>query len=106
MVDESRVPVDDEALNLLESALDYHFGSERDENGDPIGVGEFSLYQLLDFWSGYDPSMEEEVVDNGEDGGARLVVYRGGPVLTSKDVMLALIAEVRRLRSLDSAALS
>jgi hypothetical protein len=88
------VPVDDEALNLLESALDYHFGSEKDENGDPIGVGEFSLYQLLDFWSGYDPALEE-----AEDGNPHMVTYRGGPLLTTKDVIQALINEVRRLRN-------
>ena len=92
------VPVDDASLNLLESALDYHFGSERDENGDPIGVGEFSLYQLLDFWSGYDPT-KEEVIDDGIERGYTIVEYKGGPVLTSKDVIQALIEEVRRLRN-------
>lgn len=87
------VPVDDEALNLLESALDYYFSGE-DENGDPVGVGEFSLYQLLDFWSGFDPSLLA-----ADDDNPRHEVYRGGPLLTSTDVMRALIAEIRRLRS-------
>lgn len=89
-MNEIEVPVDDNALNLLESALDYHFNGE-DENGDPIGVGEFSLYQLLEFWSGYDEALLEP-----EDFGGS--VYRGGPVLGTKDVIQALIAEIRRLR--------
>ena len=93
MVDELRVPVDDEALNLLESALDYHFG-DPDENGDPIGIGEFSLFQLLEFWSGYDPALEEP-----EDGNTRKTVYRGGPLLGTNDVIHALIDEIRRLRN-------
>lgn len=91
------VPVDAASLNLLESALDYHF-SGSDEDGNPIGVGEFSLYQLLDFWSGYDPS-KEEVIDDGGGHGYTTVVYRGGPVLSSKDVIQALIEEIRRLRN-------
>ncbi len=92
------VPVDDEALNLLETALDYHFTSERDENGDFIPSGEFSLYQLLDFWSGYDPTLLEEE-EGSEHGGLKVSTYRGGPLLTSKDVILALIEEIRRLRN-------
>lgn len=97
------VPVDEVSLKLLETALDYHFKGIDDE-GNPIGVGEFSLHRLLDLWSGYDSSLEE-VEDDGSESGLVMTVYRGGPVLTSKDVILALIAEVRRLRGLDKPAL-
>lgn len=91
--DDVTVPVDDNALNLLETALSYHFGVEKDENGDPIGVGEFSLYQLLDFWSGFDPRLlQKDEESSGE-------IYRGGPLLTTSDVIRALIAEIRRLRN-------
>lgn len=93
MNEEIHVPVDDNALNLLETALGYYFDGQ-DENGDPIGVGEFSLYQLLDFWSGFDPSLLKQEGDN-----PHLLVYQGGPVLSSRDVMMALINEIRRLRS-------
>lgn len=85
------VPVDDEALYLLEEALDYRFVGE-DENGDPVGSGEFSLYQLLEFWSGYDPAMLESV-------GSDVSEYHG-PILGTSDVIRALITEVRRLRAL------
>jgi hypothetical protein len=90
------VPVDDSALNLLEDALDYHFVGE-DENGDPIGSGEFSMYQLLEFWSGYDES--KEVQEGYSQEGVRLTYYAGGPILTHKDVIQALIDEIRRLRN-------
>lgn len=84
------VPVDDTALNLLETALEYRF-SGHDENGDPVPSGEFSLYQLLDFWSGYDPAKEEEISPG-------TTVYRGDTLLDTSDIIRALIAEVRRLR--------
>lgn len=103
MVDKSYVPVDDESLNLLETALDYHFTSEKDEYGEYKASGEFSMYQLLDFWSGRDPALDEA---EETDGGSVGTTYRGGPLLNHKDVIKALIAEVRRLRALDSAALS
>ncbi len=92
MNEELVVPVDDGALALLETALEYHFTSELDENGDPIPSGEFSLYQLLEFWSGYDPALSVEEVPG-------VYVYRGGPVLHSTDVIRALIQEIRRLRN-------
>lgn len=93
---EPKVPVDDGALNLLEEALDYHFVGQ-DENGDPVGSGDFSLYQLLEFWSGYDSTKE---VDEGfTENGVRMTYYSGGPILTHKDVILALIEEIRRLRN-------
>ena len=94
------VPVDDVSLGLLETALEWRIVSV-DEEGNPVGSGEFSLNRLLNLWSGYDPALEEVDEDN-----PHITVYRGGPVLSSKDVMLALIAEVRRLRALDSAELN
>jgi hypothetical protein len=91
VVSELNVPVDDTALNLLEEAVGYHFVGE-DENGDPIGSGEFSLFELLDFWSGVDRNNITE-----HPGG---VVEAHDPRLTYKDVILALIEEIRRLREL------
>jgi len=87
------VPVDDGALNLLVEALDFHWVSV-DPDGTHHGSGEFSLHDLLLFWSGYDPAKEELI-----EGYDNMYEYTGGPVLTHKDVILALIDEVRRLRN-------
>lgn len=84
------VPVDDGALNLLEDAVNFYW-VHVDEEGNHFGSGEFDLHGLLQFWSGYDPEKE---FPEGEG-----TIYLGGPLLTSKDVILALITEIRRLRN-------
>lgn len=85
------VPVDDGALNVLEDALNTYIVGH-DDNGDPVTSGPYGIYELLEFWSGFDP---DKVVL--QDDGSYL--YTGGPLLTQKDVMIALIAEIRRLRN-------
>ena len=89
--DKHVIPVDDAALDLIDEALDYHFVGE-DENGEPVGSGEFSMYRLLEFWSGYDPDNITQ-----EPGG---VAHYHGYMLTHKDIIRALIDEIRRLRAL------
>lgn len=88
------VPVDDDSLDLIEEALNYTIVG-RDEEGNPVGSGEFNMHQLLDFWSGKDESKFE---DQGETNGVRFKVYRGGYLLDHTSVIRALIDEVRRLR--------
>ena len=88
MVDEPVVPVDDFALDLLEESLKYHFVGIGPDG--PIGSGGLSFYQLMKFWSGYDPELLEQ-----EIGGS---VYHG-VILGHGDVIQALIEEIRRLRN-------
>lgn len=94
MADLPPFPVDDATLDLLEAAMNPW------EHGDPEAT-QSSVWPLLEMMSqlaGSDPQAVEEVVDDGSDGGARIVVMRD-PVYTDRDVIEALIAEVRRLRS-------
>jgi hypothetical protein len=82
------IPVDDDSLRLVEEAIRSALRQD-DPDEDPIRVEGFSLNQLLDFWSGVDRSqlVTEDAVR----------VYRD-PVLGTDDLILALVAEVRRLR--------
>lgn len=87
-------PVDDTTLGLLEAAMDPW------SHGDPDAT-QSSVYPLLEFLSqmgGSDTKAVAEVVDDGGDGGASIVVMRD-PQYTSTCVMAALIAEIRRLRA-------
>ena len=79
-------PVTDSILDLVEHALN----GALDDNHELVGA-EFSLHQLLDFLSGYDPAKVEQI---GED----IYKYVGGPLYHYTDIIRALIAEVRRLR--------
>jgi hypothetical protein len=87
-------PVDDVMLDLLEHALGGLYEVD-DDFGTRLVGADYSLPQLLDFLSGYDP---EQVVPLG--GG--IEEYVGGPLYTRDDIIRALIAEVRRLRGTDA----
>lgn len=90
-------PVDDVTLLALEHALDacHTFNEE----GEPVNIGsDYSLDQLLDLLSGYDPSKVVPVMDDDGYEIPDTVEYVGGPLYHPHDVIRALIAEVRRLR--------
>lgn len=86
------VPVDDAALNAIEHALK---GAYTVENGEHRLVGaDYSLTQLLDFWSGRDPGTDTLIGYEGE-----MPIYEAsGPVLGLHDVIGALVAELRLTR--------
>ena len=87
-------PTDDTTLDMLEAAIAPW------EHGHPEAV-QSSVYPMLELMSqlgGSDTKAVAEVVDDGGDGGASIVVMRD-PQYTSNCVMLALIAEIRRLRA-------
>jgi hypothetical protein len=77
------------ALDLLEDALNGAYDVDKDGNLALVGA-EFTLHQLLDFWSGYDATQEEQIDE--------MTSIYPHPVLHPNDVIAALIAEVRELR--------
>lgn len=89
-----KVPLDEAALDSIEHALKAVFTI--DDHGDPqIHEAEYSLSQLLDFWSGFDHA---DGVFDGYIGDVPVYVHEK-PNLTELDVIRALVAEVRRLRN-------
>ena len=78
-------PIDDEVLNLLEDSMKAVYEVDADGTHHVVGA-DFTVNQLLDFYSGYDP----DAVVNEE-------YY--GPLYHIHDVVKALIEEVRRLRN-------
>lgn len=94
-------PVDDATLLALEHALGaalYY-----DEEGDLAILGaDYTVPGLLDFLSGYDPTKVEVLMDGIVPGidEPEVVEYIGGPLYTRDCVIRALIAEIRRLRSI------
>lgn len=95
-------PVDDTALDAVLHGMAGAY--EVDEDGNHTLVpfngegGDFSLHDVLMFYSGYDPSKVVPYVD--EDGRSHKYIteYTGGTLFTVEDIVRALIAEVRRLR--------
>lgn len=82
------VPVDDTSLRLLREAIGGTW--DVNEAGEHTLVGaEFSLPQLLKFWSGYDPAKERVLETHTE---------YDEPVFHYTDVIVALIDEIDRLR--------
>ena len=88
-MDTLHVPVDEASLALIEDALNAGF--ECDEEGNHALVGaEFSINQLLMFWSGYDNSRLIQIDERWSE--------YPDPVLTRDDIIRALINEIRRIR--------
>lgn len=89
-------PVDDVMLDQLEHAL----GGSYTVDGNAVRLvgAEYSLSQLLDFVSGYDPAMVEPCRDSDGREIPDVFEYVGGSVYHPDDIIRALIAEVRRLR--------
>lgn len=81
-------PVHDQALKMLKEALNTAYEVDKDGNHTLVG-GDFSLYQLLEFYSGVDTTKFED-----EHG---ILVYPE-PVYGLRDVIEALVDEVLRLR--------
>jgi hypothetical protein len=87
------VPVDDAALSALEHALGAYTEIADDDTRILRGA-DYTLQQLLNFWSGYD--LEDGVL-TGYIGDVP-VYSQDKPCLSELDVIRALITEVRRLR--------
>lgn len=88
-------PVDDTALDSIEHALGAVFTI--DEEGEhQIQGAEYSLSQLLDFWSGFDRA---DGVQDGYINDIPVYVFEK-PTLHEHDLIRALVAEIRRLRDL------
>lgn len=83
-------PVDDAALNTIEAAIAVSYDFDDDGNRVLIG-GDFTLDQLLDFYSGFNPKTDLEPDDENND-------YITIPLYSRHDMILALIHEIRRLR--------
>lgn len=89
------VPLDDDALTAIEHALTATY--THDDEGQPqITDADYNLPQLLDFWSGHD-RVDDVLVD--EWAGTK-VYERTKPSYSERDLLRALVAEVRRLRLL------
>lgn len=95
----NQIPVDDFALDAIEASLSYYLERDYSEDADPSfpfkGAGApYSLSTLLDFYSG----VSED--DNVFEGYIRDIplYYNDTPHFTERDVIQALIDEVRRLR--------
>jgi len=85
----SDFPVDEQALTFLKEALGTAYEVDEDGNHTLVG-GDFSLYRLLEFYSGYDPSKLE--TEHGID------IYPES-LYSLRDVIEALVDEVLRLRA-------
>jgi len=83
-------PVNDFVLDQIEHAL----GGALNENGQWTG-SDFSLPQYLDFLSGHN---ESKYLSEALEGGTEVRTYCGEHYHYT-DVILALIGEIRRLRS-------
>jgi hypothetical protein len=101
MTDLPPFPLDDDVLDRLEEAIGTCYGAMRGDGTHELVGGEFTLSALLDFYSGYD---ESKLIDLGTApdpmGFGHDVQWTEypDPVYTERDVMRALIREVRRLR--------
>lgn len=96
MTAELEVPLDDAGLSALEHALGAV--TEVAENGDrTIHGADYTLPQLLNFWSGYNP---DDGVQVGYIGDIPLY-HHTKPCLSEIDLIRALVAEVRRLHKGD-----
>lgn len=85
------LPVDDVTLEAVEHALGSML--TLDDDGQPVRVGaDYSLPDLLDFLAGHDAS------DGYEDPDGIWVCHQ--PTYHPNQLIGALVAEVRRLRSL------
>lgn len=87
------IPVDDTALNLILEAMRTAYTCDEHGNHTLVG-GTITLNQLLNFWSGYDKTLEQAEGDN--------LTYYPNPVLHERDIIRALINEIRRLRGNDA----
>jgi hypothetical protein len=107
-------PTDDETLDLLLVALEPGPRcSDCAGSGQPVvpGPGELcgtcngrgslgvTLTGVLDLLSGYDPAQVTQLVNEYDQPVPDVYEYTGGAIYVAEDVIRALIAEVRSLRS-------
>lgn len=109
-------PIDDSTLLAVEHALDFGLSFE-DDNGTPLdeprGVGaDYSLHTLMDFLAGVSGDDGRVLISDdrqadeargllGLNGGIP-VYYDGRVTYQERDIIRALITEVRRLRGDDA----
>jgi hypothetical protein len=94
-------PVDDATLGMIEAALNPQ------AHGDPEATSS-SIWPLLTMLSqlgGSDTTAVAEVLDDGGDGGASIVMMRDQHY-HDNDMAAALVAEVRKLRAQRDAVLA
>lgn len=93
------IPLDDASLDLIEHALGGALEHDEDAGEDRLVGADFSLHRLLDFWANHEPTTEP--VGQAMWGGELVDVYddTDSPAFHPNDLIAALIAEVRRLRS-------
>lgn len=99
-------PLGDDVLDRLEEALNTCYGSVQDDGTHELVGGEYTLTTLLNFYSGYDKSREIDLgVGPDPLGLGTEVQWTEYPdaVYSERDVMRALIQEVRRLREKERA---
>lgn len=91
-------PVDDVILDAIEHSLQGYFTV--DEDGEHCWQGsDMQMFDVFDFLAGYDPSKVVPAVNEYDTPIPDVVEYVGGPLYGERDLILALIAEVRRLRT-------
>lgn len=89
------IPLDDAGLTALEHALNAVTDIDAEGERHLLGA-DYTLSQLLNFWSGYDPA--DGVMTGYIDD---IPVYQQDkPCLSEFDLVRALVAEIRRLRDL------
>lgn len=87
-----RLPLDEFALSMMEEAMEATLGI--DVNGEPyLERGEFTLDSLLEFWS-----ESGEYQFSGYTSDDIPIYLRTTPRFSERDLIQALIDEVRRLR--------
>jgi hypothetical protein len=96
-------PVDDDILDRLEHALGTCWTFD-DGGGKVHAGGDYTMAELLDFLSGYDPTLAIPLGPApGPFGGDVEWAEYPFPVYSEHDVLRALIGEIRRLREAESA---
>lgn len=94
-------PVDDGALRAVLDAVNTHYGGLKEDGTHELVGGDFTLSQLLQFYSGYDES-KNELIQEGDPNGTMweaATIYRyPDPQYTTHDLIHALVDEIMRLR--------
>jgi len=87
-------PVDDSTLDLLEESFKAAYTIAEDGEHQIVGA-EFNLPRLLDFLSGSDPDRSHLI---GYSGDGIPIYEMWDQHYSERDVLIAMVAEVRRLR--------
>lgn len=92
-------PVDEETLNVIYDSMNRVVVGF-DDNNEPIRDGSpFSLEDVLNMLSGYDPSLMVQAVNEYDQPIPDIYEYTGPGIYHQHDLIRALIDEIRRLRS-------